>query len=285
MKDNETIENLMNEFCHDRTSGSLNLLEKALTILIKICENGINTDEMVRAMLSLMRECHGDMSIITNAAAEAEELIRRFEDNDYPEKLIEYAKGEMERITKSFQATGDAVASIIKREIRAGTISRSQTVLRVLASLHEKGLLKNVVISESRPMREGVKMALEMWENGISVTIVADAAMDAMLENVDLCIIGADSVDESGNVRNKIGSRSLALSCRNRKIPFVVVCQQGKVTNSLPGSREQHDRNELVYEDLPENIEVSNFYFENVERDLIDFIVIGDRIVGKGETL
>lgn len=44
-------------------------------------------------------------------------------------------------------------------------------------------------------------------ERGIPTKVVLDAAVGAVMEEVDLCLVGAEGVMENGGIVNKVSSR------------------------------------------------------------------------------
>ena len=73
-------------------------------------------------------------------------------------------------------------------------------------------------------MFQGRKTAKKALEKNIEVIHVVDSAMWWAMQkyDVDLIIIGADSVTVEGVALNKIGSRLLALSSRELHVPLYV---------------------------------------------------------------
>ncbi|MBK9099209.1 MAG: hypothetical protein IPM14_14040 [bacterium] len=148
------------------------------------------------------------------------------------------------------------------------TLSRSGTVIEILKLWHQKNKGIKIVVCESRPKFEGRLMAESLAKSGIRTELITDAMMSVYILKVDAAIIGADSTLKNGNVINKVGSKSLALLCKEYRKPFFVVATKSKssATNRFKPAREDPKE---VFNKRMENLSVSNIYFEEVERKFI----------------
>lgn len=108
------------------------------------------------------------------------------------------------------------------------TLSRSGTVATAL----RRGDPAAVWILESRPGREGVRMAETVADAGTPVTLAVDAAAAHLLEReaVDIVLVGADAIGPDGAVRNKVGTRTLARAAAAADVPVHVVAATDKVS-------------------------------------------------------
>ena len=75
-----------------------------------------------------------------------------------------------------------------------------------------------VYATESYPGMEGKQLAKELIAAGIPVTLIADSAVDSILQGVDLVLVGADSVCKDGSLIHKIGTREIATTATNHGI-------------------------------------------------------------------
>lgn len=85
----------------------------------------------------------------------------------------------------------------------------------------------------------------------------------------EVVINGADTICHNGDVINKIGSYPLALVCKSLSIPFIVISSTLK-KQMLPKdikilARESHE----IWKIEQEGINIINYYFEKVPRELI----------------
>lgn len=148
------------------------------------------------------------------------------------------------------------------------TLSRSGTVLGILQLWHQKNKRLKVVICESRPKFEGRLTAKELAANGVKVELITDAMMGLYIPKIDAAIIGADVVLNNGNIVNKVGSKALALLCREYKKPLFVVTAKSKLSKKEIFKSKKENPQE-VWDSKVKKISVSNIYFEEIEKKLI----------------
>jgi len=148
------------------------------------------------------------------------------------------------------------------------TLSRSGNLLAILKLWHQKNRKIRVVICESRPKFEGRLMAKELASSGIETLLITDAMMNLYVSQVDAAIVGADSILKNGNVINKVGSKSLALLCKEYGKPFFVVSTKDKLSNRSGFDQKSENPREVLDSKI-KNLSVSNNYFEEVEKKFI----------------
>lgn len=61
-----------------------------------------------------------------------------------------------------------------------------------------------VYVTESAPNKNGVEMYECLRKDNINVTLILDAAVGYIMERVDLVLVGAEGVAESGGIINKV---------------------------------------------------------------------------------
>jgi methylthioribose-1-phosphate isomerase len=99
------------------------------------------------------------------------------------------------------------------------------TALGVIRAAHEAGKDVSVVVDETRPLLQGMRLtAFELMEEGIPVTVIADSAAGYLMRKgrIDLVIIGADRIAANGDTANKVGSYQVAVLAKENRIPFYV---------------------------------------------------------------
>eukprot|EP00428_Durinskia_dybowskii_P066310 CAMPEP_0170383446 /NCGR_PEP_ID=MMETSP0117_2-20130122/15479_1 /TAXON_ID=400756 /ORGANISM="Durinskia baltica, Strain CSIRO CS-38" /LENGTH=336 /DNA_ID=CAMNT_0010639149 /DNA_START=144 /DNA_END=1154 /DNA_ORIENTATION=- len=95
----------------------------------------------------------------------------------------------------------------------------------------------NLIITESRPDAAGLESARIFSERGIPTKVVLDAAVGAIMEEVDLCLVGAEGVMENGGIVNKIGTYQIALVAKALQVPFYVAVESYKFSRMYPLSQ------------------------------------------------
>src|SRR5205085_10670583 len=111
------------------------------------------------------------------------------------------------------------------------------TAVGALRSAWERGLLRSVLVDETRPLLQGARLtAWELEEAGIPHTVIADSAAGLMMARgeVDAVLTGADRIAANGDTANKIGTYSLAVLAAHHGIPLYVVAPSSTLDPDTP---------------------------------------------------
>lgn len=187
-------------------------------------------------------------------ATSAEGALKAAEDQAF--KFIDSADGAL-RIAALH------AANLILPGATVMTHSRSSTVLTALVEARLNGRDFSVVATESRPALEGRTLAETLARQDIRVSMIADSAASLAMDDVDVVLVGADTITQEDLV-NKIGTRMIGLAARERGLPFYSVCDTSKFINSdywCGPAREEGSVN-LLWPDAPAEVLVINGYFE-----------------------
>ncbi len=179
-------------------------------------------------------------------------------------------RGYLDRVPEEIAEL--AGESIPGEKLTVMTVSRSSGVENILCYLNERGRLHQVLQLESRPAFEGRDNAEKLLAAGIRVTILPDAAMGCWIEQADIILVGADAVGTNGDFIGKIGCLPLACMAERRELPFYVVAESLKVTNSTPSLETVNQRftgEPLAWGLKAEGLTLSKVIFERVPADLV----------------
>jgi hypothetical protein len=83
--------------------------------------------------------------------------------------------------------------------------------------------------TEGRPDNTGPKVAKELLAAGIPVTLILDSGVGFIMEKVDMLLVGAEGVVESGGIINYLGTFQTALVARSMNKPVYVAAESYKV--------------------------------------------------------
>ena len=117
--------------------------------------------------------------------------------------------------------------AVVMTHCNAGALATAGhgTALGIIRSARDAGKDVRVIANETRPYLQGARLtAWEMVQEGIPVTLIADAAAGHLLQRgrVDAVIVGADRIAANGDVANKIGTYTLAVLAQRHDVPFYV---------------------------------------------------------------
>src|SRR6185436_16040134 len=163
------------------------------------------------------------------------------------------------------------------------------TALAAIYVAFEQGKRVHVFADETRPLLQGSRLtAWELERAGIPVTVLVESAAASLMRDgaIDLCIVGADRIAANGDVANKVGTLSLAISARYHNVPFYVAVPTSIVDAATTSGRdiviEQRGRDE-VYSSrgtraAPDGVAVYNPAFDITPAELVTAIVTDRRV-------
>ena len=191
--------------------------------------------------------------------------------------------------------------------IKLLTMSSSSTVKHALLNAldTDPNLRIELRVLESRPLFEGVKFANALvmeaqtrrvdggskpiLHDRLRIVLATDASVAVLCKDVDLVIIGADRISQSGDVSNKTGSLPLVLTSKAMSpISTSVVCisETDKIAPPEPiedHAQEDNDAGEITkgwdMQDRTDEsswldmVKVRNIYFEWIPARLIDVYI------------
>lgn len=114
------------------------------------------------------------------------------------------------------------------------TLSRSRVVLETLQLAANSNKRFHVLVTRSSPDDTGVEMCDSLRQAGIECTLILDSTIGYIMETVDLVMVGAEGVVESGGIINRIGTFTMALCARAMDKPFYVLAESFKFTRLFP---------------------------------------------------
>ncbi|XP_023943571.1 translation initiation factor eIF-2B subunit alpha [Bicyclus anynana] len=114
------------------------------------------------------------------------------------------------------------------------THSRSRVVLQAMLEAAEDNKRFEVFVTMSCPDNSGERMHKELVAAGIEATLILDSAVGYIMEQVDIVMLGAEGVTESGGIINKIGTYTLAMAALELKKPVYVLTESFKFSRVYP---------------------------------------------------
>ncbi|MCO5554880.1 hypothetical protein L7F22_008417 [Adiantum nelumboides] len=192
-----------------------------------------NASEVLKAWdetsISLSAGCDLFMRYVTRTSALEYEDIRAGK-----ARLIERGERFGEISLKAIKT----IAMLGQEFIRDGstilTHGFSRVVLAILKLAAANRKHFSVICTEGRPDSTGVEMAKEMVTIGVPVTLIIDSAVAYTMQSVDMLLMGADGVVESGGIINMIGTYQAAMVARSMNKPVYVAAESYKFARMYP---------------------------------------------------
>ncbi len=202
----DIIENQIQEFLRDRSSGSHELARHALGIIIRLHTKGNNTARIMN-FLEKAVERFPQMVAITK-------LKEQFYDKVSEKTIKEF---EFLLSDKSYIVNAQFLFDAPKKVV---SFSRSSAVEDVI--LYYTKSVEKVTCCYSLPLGEGKKFSEDLNKNNINSHLIQDSELSKVIPNADFILLGADAIAKDFFV-NKIGSLQVVLLAQYFKKPVYVI--------------------------------------------------------------
>ena len=255
----------LNLLAADNRSGSNELLSKINNLIIRDLDYIDLNDRFFHNLSDSFRS----FEVIQKYLGDLRDFSSGRSKDEIKNYLIDYEN----LIKKNYDKIFKNLTKEINRPVSVITISNSETIAEVLKLLNNEKMLINLFICESRPQYEGRDLALKLLEHGIRSEIILEAKIPDCVENIDIALFGMDSLLENGNPVNKIGSKLIAICCNHYSKPLYVIGDSLKISKSSKFSQLKRSPHE-IWENHPETVSVNNYYFEELDRNLITKIIL-----------
>ncbi len=192
--------------------------------------------------------------------------------------VMDNADRFIERSSKAVQTIGRIGSKRLRSGMTVLTHCNSKAALGVIRAAHADGKDLNVYATESRPWRQGLLTVRDLAEAGIGSTLIIDSAVRWIMKEVDVVVVGADTICSNGALINKIGTSQVALAAEEARVPFIVCAETYKFSpRTVLGEMveiEERDASEVVDpRQLPPGVKVRNPVFDATPAEHIDSIV------------
>ncbi|GJM05942.1 MAG: methylthioribose-1-phosphate isomerase [marine bacterium B5-7] len=169
------------------------------------------------------------------------------------------------------------------------------TALGVIRTAFKKGSITNVFASETRPWFQGARLtSWELQQDQIPVKLVIDSAIASVMESNKIAwlIVGSDRIAANGDVANKIGTYSHAVSAYYHGVKVMVVAPSSTIDMDIESGQDIPIENRGTEEITdfktiriaPNDIEAINPAFDITPAKLVDVIVTEKGIVHNPDT-
>jgi translation initiation factor 2B subunit (eIF-2B alpha/beta/delta family) len=253
---------------NDKLSGAVGVTQATAQMLLAMAtEESFNSlDELLLALKQTGREVLTAQSGMASPVSLFNRLFFAIGFETEPDaavlilqEAIQTGLKEQESIRATLCRTATALVPV---EVSLLTHSASSTVLRTVLYTQEIGRRPRVYCLESRPLYEGRQLAIELAAHNVEVTSIIDSAVYANLQNIELVLVGADSLTEEGVV-SKIGTAGLAVCAQSLGVPVYALADTSKIWPASLGKQPIHERAPAdVWANAPENIKVQNRFYD-----------------------
>ncbi|WP_292463622.1 ribose 1,5-bisphosphate isomerase [Methanolobus sp.] len=199
-------------------------------------------------------------------------------------EAIDEIIGNSDTFIKNATEALGKIGRIGAERIRDGDVilthCNSHAALSIIKTAFDQGKKISVIATESRPRRQGFITIRELSDHGIPTTLIVDSAVRLTMKEVDLVVVGADSISVNGALINKIGTSQLALAAQEARKNVIVAAETYKFSpRTLLGEMveiEDRSPDEVIdpqlLKEMP-NVKVKNPGFDVTPAEYIDLII------------
>ncbi len=264
----DKIQKKLTDLKEDNTSGANELIIKALDILkyqaeiissqsediknkiIKLSKEIINSRPSMAPLINTIGYIIQDLEVITK-----KDILSRIE--QFNQDKLKIGKA-LEKNFSDFMFSND------KDIHKIMLISYSSTIIQLLNHLKDRDI--ELYIMESRPLFEGHYTA-KILSSNFQTHLIIDAAIGKFIDQMDLVLIGIDSILKDGSIINKIGTFPLAVIANEKGINVYAVGESLKYNLKshfgLTVEIEEKPKEEVFkLESSERNLIVHNYYFD-----------------------
>ncbi len=208
------------------------------------------------------------------------------------DKLEKYELRKMENVRKyalsACRIQLDLLKTVVERiaKIGVGQIQDDDVVLTHCHSEHVVAILKeardkrkkfSVIVTETRPLRQGLITAKELLEANIDVTFVVDSSVASLMKKVTKVLIGCDAILADGSIVSKIGTYTIALIADKFQTPVFVAGEtlkfDPKTVEGMPEPIEQRKPEEIIDPAELRRAKILNPAFDITPAELITALI------------
>ncbi|MFX1378771.1 MAG: translation initiation factor eIF-2B [Promethearchaeota archaeon] len=273
------IQRKLSELRTDNSSGASELVFKALEIVrsqLELVEdpNG-NIKDLIIDLAKKIIDSRPTMAPLINTIGYIIQNSIPLNKNAIMESLSQFETDRISRNKALEENFHEFLNLNAKSHCRLMLISYSSTIINLLKKFNKFNL--ELYVLESRPLFEGRKTA-EILSKYYKTHLIIDAAIGKFIDQLDLVLIGVDSILKDGSIINKIGSHPLALLAKIYKKKVYAICDSFKYNLRShfgePILIEEKPSDEIYNEALLNGfLEVHNYYFDITPSKYISGII------------
>lgn len=192
-------------------------------------------------------------------------------------RTIDRLLKKLDNVTKKIAKNG---SKLIKNNYKIMTHCHSGEALAVIKQAWKEGKKFSVIATETDPLEQGVKTAKELAKEKIPVTLITDSAVGYFMKDVDMVIVGSDSIRKNC-IANKTGTSLLALCAKDNNKPFYVAANTMKFDKRKKFVIEERPAKE-VYKELMRPGKLKGIKLRNPAFDMTPMKFVTGIVTEKG---
>jgi ribose 1,5-bisphosphate isomerase len=205
---------------------------------------------------------------LENPGLTLEEMIRRV--SEAADRFCANSYSALDKIA-------ELCASKVQQNYTIMTHCNSTAAVKSIIKANDQGKAVRVFATETRPWGQGYITAQALADAGVDTTLIVDSAVRYFMKEVDIVIVGADTIVRDGTVVNKIGTSQVASAAHEYNIPVFVCAETYKFsTTASEGAQveiEERDVSEIVESSKLDGVKLRNPVFDITQPKFITSII------------
>ena len=284
------------EILDDNTSGSFTITENTLQIFDEYVDYATKSnidinevfDEIHSSAKQLVKQ-QPNMALLRKYIYGLVTSFKRLLSSDKKraeilDLLAEKIKSSQQNLIKDIETISSNGAKVITNFNKILTYSNSTVVKSLFLRAIEMNRKFEVFCVKSDPPNEGVSLAEELVDLNIKTSLVADSQAGTIIDDMNLVLLGADRVYETGFV-NKAGSLSICLLAAHFNIPVYLAVETSKILKESERLIKKVEKDTREIYSGEKDIEVFNSYYEKIPLNLVSKVISEEGVFETAEFL
>ncbi|RMH63869.1 MAG: hypothetical protein D6677_06150 [Calditrichaeota bacterium] len=268
----------------DKNSGSYTYAQRMLELFAGyIAETGprLSTDELFDAIHQAGRQLIKAQPNMVLVRRYTNTLISYFkrsiksgrDGQELCDALVEKIADLQKEMAGNLEIIAGHGTKVITNFNKIMTISNSTAVRGILDEAIRQKRKFEVFVTTGQPPGEGIALAEYLAEKDVKVTLLPDAQIGMVMEEMNLVLVGADRLYETGFV-NKAGTLPMSLVAEHHHVPVYLAAETTKVLKETERTVKQLEEDPAqVYEGGNKKIQVFNSYYEKIPFALVRKVI------------
>jgi translation initiation factor eIF-2B subunit delta len=226
---NKKIQRSIDELREDNASGANELFLRTIDIIKNQMHLVENKEEDIKDLFFELAKgiinARPSMAPLINTIGYIINNIETYSSNNIINKIIDLVSYNAERNNKLLESFVYFFDNYYSKDIKIMLISYSSTIINLNVYLKDYG--SELYVLESRPLYEGRRTA-EILSQYMKTHLIIDAAIGKYIEDIDLVLIGVDSILNDGSIINKIGTYPLSIIAKENDIAVYAIADSFK---------------------------------------------------------
>jgi translation initiation factor 2B subunit (eIF-2B alpha/beta/delta family) len=278
----------LKKFEANNYSGSAELLEQYIEILLYWLDKNELQGSKDRTTLTdhirKLQETHNTLFVLVHFYNQAIRIMNEDHEN-WKQNLLSFIREYRNYWSNVNTRLAKQAANIIELSQKVILIHSQSSAIKEFFENYTGSRKKlKVYQTEARPVMEGRMQATAISRMGFDVTLIPDVGFARHLEEINIILLGADSVYKTYFV-NKAGSYNICLAGKNSGIPIYVLADSRKFWSSLPSERQEMEYFEEkkpageLWDDPHDGLNLENYYFEKIPLNWVDGFITESEVL------